>query len=197
MSAGKKSSKEYKRLLHLRWDKVAYYAMVAISVTSSPEVVSCCWAKPAQMADPNYDPWLYLTARKNKPAPAYNTTGAPARSSPQDGYDFLYQPSTGQVYYRRFNSNGEFAILKQNRKAYKSAVKNLEKAEPKLKKITSGFMGTNILSSGYIYAPYVPMVKTPSTIDPNSFTPSKRLLSKYSKKLINPKFFNCMSIKGV
>ena len=51
-------------------------------------------------------------------------------------------------------------------------------------KILLGFKGNSVLDAGYFYAPYIPLVSTPTVLDPNSFTPAKGLMTRYGKKLI-------------
>jgi hypothetical protein len=51
-------------------------------------------------------------------------------------------------------------------------------------KILLGFKGNSVLDSGYFYAPYIPLLSTPTVLDPNSFTPSKGIMTRYGKKLI-------------
>lgn len=51
-------------------------------------------------------------------------------------------------------------------------------------KILMGFKGNSVLDSGYFYAPYIPLVSTPTVLDPNSFTPNKGIMTRYGKKLI-------------
>jgi hypothetical protein len=51
-------------------------------------------------------------------------------------------------------------------------------------KIIMGFKGSSVLDSGYFYAPYIPMLSTPTVLDPNSFTPNKGIMTRYGKKLI-------------
>jgi hypothetical protein len=51
-------------------------------------------------------------------------------------------------------------------------------------KILLGFKGNSVLDSGYFYAPYIPMLSTPTVLDPNSFAPSKGIMTRYGKKLI-------------
>jgi len=51
-------------------------------------------------------------------------------------------------------------------------------------KILMGFKGNSVLDSGYFYAPYIPLLSTPTVLDPNSFTPSKGIMTRYGKKLI-------------
>lgn len=51
-------------------------------------------------------------------------------------------------------------------------------------KILLGFKGSSVLDSGYFYAPYIPLLSTPTVLDPHSFTPSKGIMTRYGKKLI-------------
>jgi len=51
-------------------------------------------------------------------------------------------------------------------------------------KVLLGFKGGNVMDTGYIYAPYIPMLSTPTVMDPNSFTPNKGLMTRYGKKLV-------------
>ena len=51
-------------------------------------------------------------------------------------------------------------------------------------KILMGFKGNSALDAGYFYAPYIPLLSTPTVLDPNSFTPNKGVMTRYGKKLI-------------
>ena len=51
-------------------------------------------------------------------------------------------------------------------------------------KVLMGFKGSSILDAGYFYAPYIPLLSTPTVMDPNSFTPNKGIMTRYGKKLI-------------
>lgn len=51
-------------------------------------------------------------------------------------------------------------------------------------KILMGFKGNSVLDSGYFYAPYIPLLSTPTVLDPSSFTPNKGIMTRYGKKLI-------------
>jgi hypothetical protein len=51
-------------------------------------------------------------------------------------------------------------------------------------KILLGFKGSSVLDAGYFYAPYIPLLSTPTVMDPNSFTPNKGVMTRYGKKLI-------------
>lgn len=51
-------------------------------------------------------------------------------------------------------------------------------------KVLLGFKGSSVLDSGYFYAPYIPLLSTPTVLDPHSFTPNKGIMTRYGKKLI-------------
>jgi len=51
-------------------------------------------------------------------------------------------------------------------------------------RILLGFKGSSVLDAGYFYAPYIPLLSTPTVLDPNSFTPNKGIMTRYGKKLI-------------
>jgi hypothetical protein len=51
-------------------------------------------------------------------------------------------------------------------------------------KALMGFKGSSMLDSGYIYCPYIPLLATPTVLDPNSFTPNRGLMTRYGKKLV-------------
>lgn len=51
-------------------------------------------------------------------------------------------------------------------------------------KILLGFKGNSVLDAGYFYAPYIPLLSTPTVMDPNSFSPNKGIMTRYGKKLI-------------
>lgn len=51
-------------------------------------------------------------------------------------------------------------------------------------KILIGFKGSSVLDAGYFYAPYIPLLSTPTVLDPNSHSPNKGIMCRYGKKLI-------------
>lgn len=51
-------------------------------------------------------------------------------------------------------------------------------------KVLMGFKGPTALDTGYIYAPYVPLLSTPTVMNPDSFVPSKGVMTRYGKKLL-------------
>lgn len=51
-------------------------------------------------------------------------------------------------------------------------------------KVLMGFKGKTAHDAGYFYAPYVPLVSTPTVLDPNSYSPTKGVMTRYGKKLV-------------
>lgn len=51
-------------------------------------------------------------------------------------------------------------------------------------KILMGFKGNSVLDAGYFYAPYIPLLSTPTIMDPNSFVQNKGIMTRYGKKLV-------------
>ena len=60
-----------------------------------------------------------------------------------------------------------------------------------------GFRGSNILETGAVYAPYVPLIMTPLVYDPSDFTPRKGVMTRYAKKMIRPEFYGTISCKDL
>ena len=48
--------------------------------------------------------------------------------------------------------------------------------------------GRTFLEAGYIYAPYIPMISEPTSVD-NGFTPSRSLESRYATKVVNNSYY--------
>lgn len=51
-------------------------------------------------------------------------------------------------------------------------------------KVLMGYKGGTVLDAGYFYAPYIPLLSTPTVLDPNSFSPNRGIMTRYGKKLI-------------
>jgi hypothetical protein len=61
-------------------------------------------------------------------------------------------------------------------------------------KILIGLKGSTFLESGYIYAPYVPLLLTPVIYGPEDFTPRKGLMTRYGKKMVRSDFYATVTI---
>jgi hypothetical protein len=66
-------------------------------------------------------------------------------------------------------------------------------------KILLGFKGNSVLDAGYFYAPYIPLLSTPTVLDPNSFTPNKGIMTRYGKKLIEDGslYYGVVTVSGL
>lgn len=60
-----------------------------------------------------------------------------------------------------------------------------------------GYKGEEWLSTGYVYAPYVPLIVTPTVYEPDNFTPTKAVMTRYAKKSIRPDFYALVIVKGL
>ena len=63
--------------------------------------------------------------------------------------------------------------------------------------ILMGFRGSQFLESGAIFAPYIPLIMTPLVYDPDTYTPSKGLLTRYAKKVVRPEFYGKIYVSGL
>lgn len=63
--------------------------------------------------------------------------------------------------------------------------------------IIIGHKGKNLLDTGYIYAPYVPLQLTPTMYNHNNFAPVKGISTRYTKKVVNNKFFGHVQVDGL
>jgi hypothetical protein len=55
--------------------------------------------------------------------------------------------------------------------------------------ILIGYKGGSFLETGYVYAPYVPLIVTPTIFAPDDFTPRKGVMTRYAKKMIRSDFY--------
>jgi len=55
--------------------------------------------------------------------------------------------------------------------------------------ILIGYKGGSFLETGYVYAPYVPLIVTPTIFAPNDFTPRKGVMTRYAKQMVRSDFY--------
>jgi len=60
-------------------------------------------------------------------------------------------------------------------------------------KILVGYKGGSYLETGYVYAPYVPLIVTPTIFAPEDFTPRKGVMTRYGKKLVRADFYGTVT----
>jgi len=67
-------------------------------------------------------------------------------------------------------------------------------------KILLGYKGSSFLETGFVYAPYVPLIVTPTIYAPEDFTPRKGVMTRYAKKMVRSDFFGtvtCMDMNVI
>jgi hypothetical protein len=63
--------------------------------------------------------------------------------------------------------------------------------------IIVGHKGKSLLDTGYIYAPYVPLQLTPTLQNPFNFAPTKGIMTRYAKKMVNNRFYGALTVDGI
>lgn len=61
-------------------------------------------------------------------------------------------------------------------------------------KVLVGFKGGSYLETGYVYAPYVPLIVTPTIFAPEDFTPRKGVMTRYGKKMVRSDFYGSVTV---
>jgi len=61
-------------------------------------------------------------------------------------------------------------------------------------KLLIGLKGNTFLESGYIYAPYVPLILTPVIYAQEDFTPRKGVMTRYGKKMVRADFYATVTV---
>jgi hypothetical protein len=61
-------------------------------------------------------------------------------------------------------------------------------------KILVGYKGGSYLETGYVYAPYVPLIVTPTIFAQEDFTPRKGVMTRYGKKMIRSDFYGTVTV---
>jgi len=64
-------------------------------------------------------------------------------------------------------------------------------------KILVGYKGGSFLETGYVYAPYVPLIVTPTIYAPEDFTPRKGVMTRYAKKLVRGDFYGTVTVMNM
>lgn len=55
--------------------------------------------------------------------------------------------------------------------------------------ILVGYKGGSFLETGFVYAPYVPLIVTPTIFAPEDFTPRKGVMTRYAKRMVRSDFY--------
>ena len=67
-------------------------------------------------------------------------------------------------------------------------------------KVLVGYKGGSYLETGYVYAPYVPLIVTPTIFAPEDFTPRKGVMTRYGKRMVRADFYGtvtCMDMNVI
>lgn len=61
-------------------------------------------------------------------------------------------------------------------------------------KILVGFKGGSYLETGYVYAPYVPLIVTQTMYNPDDFSPRRGVMTRYGRKMVRSDFYGTVSV---
>lgn len=61
-------------------------------------------------------------------------------------------------------------------------------------KILIGLKGNTFLESGYVYAPYVPLILTPVIYAQEDFTPRRGVMTRYGKRMVRADFYGTVTV---
>ncbi len=50
------------------------------------------------------------------------------------------------------------------------------------------------ISSGYIFAPYIPLQVTPTIYESNNFQPRESIMSRYTTRMVNNRFYGTINV---
>ena len=64
-------------------------------------------------------------------------------------------------------------------------------------RILVGYKGGSFLETGFVYAPYVPLIVTPTIYAPEDFTPRKGVMTRYAKKLVRSDFYGTVTVQDM
>ncbi len=64
-------------------------------------------------------------------------------------------------------------------------------------KVLVGYKGGSYLETGYVYAPYVPLIVTPTIFAPEDFTPRKGVMTRYGKKMVRSDFYGTVTVRDL
>ena len=61
-------------------------------------------------------------------------------------------------------------------------------------KILVGYKGGSYLETGYVYAPYVPLIMTPTIFRPEDFAPTRGVMTRYGRQMIRSDFYAVVTV---
>lgn len=57
-----------------------------------------------------------------------------------------------------------------------------------------GYKGGSFLETGFVYAPYVPLLVTPTIFAPEDFTPRRGVMTRYAKQMVRPEMYGTIFV---
>jgi hypothetical protein len=63
--------------------------------------------------------------------------------------------------------------------------------------ILVGYKGNSFLETGMVYAPYIPLIVTPTIFSPDDFSPRRGVMTRYAKKMIRTDFYAKIIIRDM
>lgn len=64
-------------------------------------------------------------------------------------------------------------------------------------KILVGYKGSSFLETGFVYAPYIPLIITPTIYAPEDFTPRRGVMTRYAKKMVRSDFYGTVTVQDM
>lgn len=64
-------------------------------------------------------------------------------------------------------------------------------------RILVGYKGSSFLETGFVYAPYVPLIVTPTIYGVEDFTPRKGVMTRYAKKMVRSDFYGTVTVQDM
>jgi hypothetical protein len=61
-------------------------------------------------------------------------------------------------------------------------------------KLLIGYKGKSFLETGYVYAPYVPLIVTPVIYKYDDLTPTKGVMTRYAKQMVRSDFYGTLTV---
>jgi hypothetical protein len=63
--------------------------------------------------------------------------------------------------------------------------------------ILMGYKGGSFLETGFVYAPYVPLLVTPTIFAPEDFTPRKGVMTRYASQMVRPEMYGLIFVVDI
>jgi hypothetical protein len=150
------------------------------------QLKSAWWCTPTgktitmeELANPDYVPWILYRAV----SPPKGGLDPWSSLGVYKWFNLMYEPLTGDLYWSIVGELGKsypWHRAKPTKKIYKILMGKIEQIQVTIysrsidiKANLMGFKGKSTLSSGFVYAPYVPQFKSPK-VDLSQFSVSKR-----------------------